>query len=153
MKNWKAVVSSLALAGVVAVPAVSMACDGSGRAEGRAHGPGKIVKELELSEAQKDQMKAFRESNREGKVAQREEIHGAYKALREAIRSGADQKTLASLGAKIGRLEVAKMQSRNQMRTQFESILTEQQLAKLETLKAEKKDRHMKRAKAYHDHG
>ncbi|WP_444958341.1 Spy/CpxP family protein refolding chaperone [Microbulbifer sp. ZKSA002] len=153
MKNWKTVVGSLALAGVVAVPAVGMACDGKGRMEGRGHGPEKIAKELELTEAQKDQLKELRESNREGKIAKREEMHKAYEELREAIRSGADQQTLASLGAEIGKLEVAKMQSRNQMRTQFESVLTDEQLAKLETLKAEKKDRHMKKWKAYRDHG
>ncbi|MCO1333955.1 Spy/CpxP family protein refolding chaperone [Microbulbifer sp. OS29] len=152
MKNWKMVVGSFALAGVMVVPAVSMACDNA-RAHGRAQGPEKIAKELQLTEAQRAELKEYRGARRESKLAQREQMHKLRGEIREAIQSGADQATLANLGAELGKLEVAKMQRRNQMLERFESVLTEEQLAKLESLKAEKKKRHMKKGKAFHDHG
>ncbi|WP_299584436.1 Spy/CpxP family protein refolding chaperone [uncultured Microbulbifer sp.] len=142
MKNWKVVLGSLALAGVMAVPAASMAFGG-----GEGHhkrGFEHMARELGLTEGQKAQLKANRESNSDSKIAQREQLRALRKQIRAAMESGADQATLDQLGTELGKLEVQKMQNHFQIRQQFEAILTDEQKAKFETLKEKRKERHMK---------
>ncbi|SHE85654.1 LTXXQ motif family protein [Microbulbifer donghaiensis] len=142
MKNWKAMASSLVLAGALAVPGMTMAAGGE---HGPHHFKGPmfehLAEELNLTEGQKAQLKANREANREARKAHREEMRALHEQLREAIDSGADQATLDRLGAELGKLQVAKMQEMHQQQAQFEAILTDEQKVKLEQLKAERKER------------
>lgn len=164
MKNWKATVASLALAGVVAVPAVQvmaqdtesamkrgpgvkmmrMSEDGGERFAMRGHKPGhhfeRMAEKLELTEGQKAQIKADREAGSEARKARFAETRELHKQLREAVASGADQATLDNLGAQLGRLQVAKAQQMHAQRQQFEAILTDDQKARLQELKAERKE-------------
>lgn len=147
MKNWNAMAGSLVLAAALAAPGVSMAFGGE------EHGPRhhkhkmfeRMAEKLDLTEGQKAQLKADRDASRDAHMAQRKEMHELREQLREAIDSGADQATLDKLSAELGRQEVAQMQQRRQMQEQFESILTDEQKAKLEELKSERKERWQKR--------
>lgn len=142
MKNWKLAVSSLALAGVLVFPAATMAYGG-----GEGHhkrGFEHIARELQLTEGQKAQLKANRDGTREARKAQREQMNELRKQIHTAIESGADQATVDQLGAELGKLKVQQMQNHYQMRQQFEAILTEEQKAKFEELKAERKEHRMK---------
>ncbi|GAA5444967.1 hypothetical protein Misp06_03160 [Microbulbifer sp. NBRC 101763] len=142
MKNWKLAVSSLALAGVLAFPAATMASGGGG--DHHKRGFEHMARELQLTEGQKAQLKANRDGTREARNAQREQLNALRKQIHTAIESGADQATVDQLGAELGRLKVQQMQSHHQMRQQFEAILTDEQKAKFEELKAERKERRMK---------
>lgn len=147
MNKWKALAGSAILSSALIVPGMVMAFpDGD-------HGPRHqkermfehLADELELTEGQKAQLKANREAGREARKAERQEMHQVREQLREAIESGADQATLDSLGAKLGQLEVAKMQHMHDKQQQFESILTDEQKAKLAELKAKRETRREER--------
>ncbi|MFC6632223.1 Spy/CpxP family protein refolding chaperone [Microbulbifer taiwanensis] len=155
MKNWKAMAGSLVLAGTLAVPGMTMAFGGDNHHRDPHHYKGHffehMAEELDLTEGQKAQLKANRDANRDAHKAQRKQMRELHKQLRQAIESGADQATLDSLGTELGKLQVAKMQERHQMRTQFEAILTDEQKAKLEQLKAERKERRKERRERRQD--
>lgn len=156
MKNWKAIAAGVALAGALAVPgmALAQAGDDSEPRMYRGHhghhdhrGPkgghffGRMAEKLDLTEGQKAQLKANREANKADRQASREKMRELHKQIREAIDSGADQATLDGLGAELGKLQVAKMQQFQEQRQQFEAILTDEQKARLEEMKAERKAR------------
>lgn len=142
MNKWKTTMSGLALAGALAVPAATLAQDDFRPHHRGHHFIEHMAEELELTEGQVAQLKANREANRDARKAQRKQMRELHKQLREAIESGADQATLDELGVQLGQLHVAKMQEMQQMRQQFEAILTEEQKAGLKQLKAERGDRH-----------
>ncbi|AWF82212.1 hypothetical protein BTJ40_15985 [Microbulbifer sp. A4B17] len=142
MKYWKQALGSLALAGVLVAP-VAVASGGSEGGQGR--GFEYMARQLELTEGQQAQLKANRDSNREARMAQREQMIELRKQIDTAIESGADQATLDQLGEELGKLKVQEMQSHNKMKEQFRSILTDEQKAKLEQLKSERRGRQMKR--------
>ena len=153
MNKWKALAGSAILSSVLIAPGMVMAYpDGD-------HGPRHhkermfehLAEELELTEGQKAQLKANREAGKEARNADRKEMHEVRKQLRDAIESGADQATLDSLGAKLGQLEVAKMQRMHEKREQFESILTDEQKAKLAELKAKREARHAERKQRWQE--
>ncbi|WHI48081.1 Spy/CpxP family protein refolding chaperone [Microbulbifer sp. JMSA004] len=142
MKHWKQAMGSLALVGVLVAPA-ALAFGGSEGDQGR--GFEYMVRQLELTEGQQAQLKANRESNREARMAQHEQMIELRRQIDAAIESGADQATLDQLGDELGKLKLQEMQNRNKMKEQFKSILTDEQKAKLEQIKSERKARQMKR--------
>lgn len=138
MKNWKLAMGSLALAGMLAAPATTLAFGGG---DGyRGHGFEHMARELQLTEGQKAQLKSNRESTREARKALRKQLKELRQQMHAAIERGADQSTLDQFGAELGRLKVQQMQSHNQMRQQFEAILTDEQKAKFSELKAKRKE-------------
>ncbi|WP_250462001.1 Spy/CpxP family protein refolding chaperone [Microbulbifer litoralis] len=145
MKNWKVLAGSMVLAGALAAPGISMAFGGGDHHGGPPHFKHRMFErladELALTEGQKAQLKANREAGRQAHEDQRGKRHELHKQLREAIEAGADQATLDQLGAQLGKLEVSQMQAMAQQRKQFEAILTDEQKAKLEELKAERRAR------------
>ncbi len=159
MKNWKAMAGSLVLAGVLAVPATILAQEDNFEPpmmfKHHGHHGGHFFEhmadELDLTEGQKAQLEANRDATREAHKAQRQQIRELHKQLREAIESGADQATLDSLGSELGKLQVAKMQQMHKQREQFEAILTDEQKAKLEQLKRERKERRMEHRQRWLD--
>jgi len=153
MNKWKALAGSAILSSALIAPGMVMAFPGGD------HGPGHhkermfehLAEKLDLTEGQKAQLKANREANREARKADREELHAVRQQLQDAIESGADQATLDTLGAKLGQMEVARMQRMHDKWVQFESILTDEQKAKLEELKAERKAHHKERMKRWQE--
>ncbi|WP_226664933.1 Spy/CpxP family protein refolding chaperone [Microbulbifer aggregans] len=147
MKMWKALAGSAILSGALAAPGMVMAFpdDDHGPRHHKHRMFEHMADELDLTEGQRAQLKANREANKESHKAARQEMHEVRKQLMEAIDSGADQATLDSLGAKLGQLEVSKMQRMHEQRVQFESILTDEQKAKLEELKAKREEHREKR--------
>ena len=156
MNKWKALAGTLVLGSALTASGMVLAFpdgDEGHRGHKGHHGGGHhkermyehLAEKLDLTEGQKAQLKADREASKEARKAARKEAHEVRQQLREAVEAGADQATLDALGAKIGQLEVQKMQRMHQKRVQFESILTDEQKAKLEEMKAEHKTRHEKR--------
>lgn len=161
MQNWKAMTAGLMLAATLAVPGMTLAQNddfespvvikrvGHHGHHGH-HFFERMAQELDLTEGQKAQLKANREANKGVRKASREQRRELHKQIREALNSGADQATLDSLGAELGKLEIAKMQQMRERHQQFEAILTEEQKAKLEELKAERKERWKGKRKFLH---
>lgn len=67
-----------------------------------------MARKLELTEGQKAQLKANRDSNSESRNAQRQQLQELRKEIYTALESGADQATLDQLGAELGKLQVQK---------------------------------------------
>lgn len=155
MNKWKALAGSLVLGSALTTSGMVLAFpdEDQGHRGHKGHHGGHhkermfehLAEKLDLTEGQKAQLKANREAGKDARKAQREEWHALRKQLREAIESGADQATLDSLGAELGKLEVQKMQRMHEKQVQFESILTDEQKAKLAEMKAERMERHEKR--------
>ncbi|MCA0900618.1 Spy/CpxP family protein refolding chaperone [Microbulbifer agarilyticus] len=153
INKWKALAGTVVLGGALAASGLVMAFPEGDRGHGyhkASHHKGgdhyermfdRLAEKLELTEGQKAQVKANRDAGKEAREADRKAMHEVRKQLKEAIDSGADQATLNSLGTKLGELEVRKMQRRVEMHKQFEAILTDDQRAKMEQMKAERKAR------------
>ena len=157
MNKWKALAGSLVLGSALVTSGMVMAFpDGDhgprGHHKGGPHHERMfehLAEKLDLTEGQKAQLKANREAGKEARKADREEMRAVHKQLREAVESGASDESLKELGNQLGQLEVRKMQRMHEKRVQFESILTNEQKAKLEEMKAERKARHEQRKKRW----
>lgn len=152
--GWKTLASSALLATLLATPALSLADHHKGQGEGWKEGHHErmlehMAERLELTEGQKAQLKANRDANQEERMAQREKMRELRKQISEAIDSGADQATLDQLGAELGQLQVSQMQDRHRRYEELESILTDEQKAKLEEMKSERKARWRERHKRH----
>jgi len=106
----------------------------------RGPGMGRLPHELNLSDAQREQSRAIMQRRLEGTKVQREELF----KLREKRIAGTFS---AEDGARAKALHEEIRASMAGARTEMESVLTAEQKAKLEGLKAERKTRHEQRLK------
>ncbi len=111
--------------------------EGMGR---RGPGMGRFGRELNLSDAQREQGRAIMQRRLEGTKVQREELF----KLREKRIAGTFS---AEDGARAKALHEEIRASMEGARTEMEGVLTAEQKAKLEQAKAERKARHEQRIK------
>ena len=109
--------------------------EGMGR---RGPGMGRLPRELNLTDAQREQSRAIMQRRLESTKAQREELF----KLREKRIAGTFS---AEDGARAKALHGEIRASMEGARTEMEGVLTAEQKAKLEQLKAERKARHEQR--------
>ena len=116
-----------------------------GGRKGGKHMMMRMAKKLDLSDAQKEQMKTLRESQK----ADNQGLRDQMKQLREDMRSldRSDATAVAALAARKGELTQQMFTARNQARLAFEAILTPEQKAKLAQMKAERQARKAERMK------
>ncbi len=114
-------------------------CRHKGR-EGRGHGMGRFARELNLSDAQREQSRAIMQRRLESTRGQREELS----KLREKRVAGT---FTAEDGARAKALHEEIRSSKEAGRTEMDSVLTAEQKAQLEGLKAERKAKHEQRMK------
>ncbi|MBB3060349.1 Spy/CpxP family protein refolding chaperone [Microbulbifer rhizosphaerae] len=139
MNLWKSTIGGMALAALVtAVPTQVLAHDHFERIHEHME---KWEEKLDLRKEQKDELKALRDAMKAERKTLKEQNRALYKQVKEAIKSGADQGTLDNLGAQLGKVQVAKMQLMDKHFKGFEKVLDEEQKAKFEAMKAEKKKR------------
>lgn len=153
LTNWKTLMGSLILASAVALPGAAFAGDHHGRQGGEHHGKGhhmqemfdRMAEKLELTEAQKAQLKAKRETHHDALKSLKEQKHKLRDEIREALDSGADQTKLDGLAAQLGAVELRMMQQHHQMHKELEAVLSDEQKAKWEQMRKEHKERRMER--------
>jgi len=131
---WTALVTSLLAAPLML--SASIQPEGRRGPRGRRGGEGRIVRELDLSEQQQQQMRSLRE---QGSRETFERVRNAREALNEAVESGADEGTIRQLAFQFGEAEGDAAIERSRMHAQFMEILTPEQRQQYETLKAERK--------------
>ena len=100
---------------------------------------GRMGQRLNLTEEQKEQIKAIIETNKEDETC-REKIHEAMKALNEAAAEGKEAEIIAA-GKALGEAFTQQALKRADTMKQVKAVLTEEQLAQLEELKTEMKER------------
>lgn len=139
MNLWKSMVGGLAVAALVTgAPMQVFAHDRVGHIHEFIES---LEEKLDLRKEQKDELKALHESMKEQRKALKKQGRALRKQIKEAIKSGANQNTLDNLGAQLGKVQVSKMQMIKKHSKAFEKILDDEQKAKFEAMKAEKKKR------------
>ncbi len=146
MKNtskWITAVAALGLSATLAFAGSGMG-EGHGHGfegKGRHHGFSKLASKLNLTDAQKDQWKAIRKSSHEQNAAFFQQFHQTMQDFHAAKKAGDTAKadalkaTLESQHAQMKQIRAAEDQ-------QFTKILTAEQSAQYQTLKAERAARH-----------
>lgn len=138
-------VAAFALSGTIAFAATQADGNGDGKAwHGRGHGRhghmmgARLAKKLNLTDAQKDQLKserqAFREANKDF-FAQVKATHQEARAAKEAN----DTAKLDALKATMESQRAHMKELRQQQEAQLLSVLTPDQRAQFDQLKAERK--------------
>ena len=114
-----------------------------GRHGGGMHMMKRMAKKLGLTDDQKAQMKTMRETQKADNQALRDQM----KQLREDMQNldPSDGTAVAAIAARKGELSRQMFIARSQARVAFESILTEDQKAKLAEMKAKRKARMQER--------
>ncbi|MEW6129047.1 MAG: Spy/CpxP family protein refolding chaperone [Acidobacteriota bacterium] len=156
MKSNKIKIALVAiiLAIVVAIP-LAMAQSGGkmGRREfagqfrgHRGGGEGFMFKQLDLTDAQKEQIKQIRESHRATIKSLREQVHTAMREVHQANQGSAfDEAAVSQKLAQIAPLQAKLMAEEYKIRQETLAVLTAEQKAKMEQLREQFKSRRAER--------
>ncbi|MDO6706267.1 CpxP family protein [Photobacterium sp. 1_MG-2023] len=141
------------LVAVLAMPLVFgsvAAVAGGGKAHGKGyygdcgpHGDRGIFSDLNLTDAQKEQMRALRDSQKESKREHRDEGREAMKANHEKMQAlmladSFDENAVRALAKQMSDQQIEHRVNRMKHRHDLLNILTPEQKAQYKTLKAEK---------------
>ena len=150
LNRIKSVVAAIILAAAFAVPvAIAQSTDDGGRGRrgreghfGRRGGEGRIFKQLDLTDAQKAQMKQIREDSREQIRPLAEQIRAKRQEIRQAREGGTVNEALVTQKlTEIAPLEAKLIAERARVHEQMLSVLTAEQRSKLEQMREQFKSR------------
>jgi protein CpxP len=158
----KAIAAAIALSMVVAIPVVlaqdppegqkserRMGRRGHGKGGamgGRMFGGGRMFSQLDLTDAQKEQLKQLRQNHRQEVASLRNEIRTKRQEIRQSSQSGAfDEALVAQKLAEIAPLEAKMMAARHRHHQETLSVLTPEQRTKLEQMREQFKNRRTER--------
>ena len=102
-------------------------------------GPMRMLRELDLSDDQRQQVRALLEAVDATGVPER--LRQARESLHDAIESGADESTLRQQASQLGEVEGDAAVEWARVRARIQEILTPEQKKELEQLKQEAKER------------
>lgn len=134
----------LALSASLAIAAPHGKGHGGKRGHGRAEFGERFAAKLNLTDAQKAQIKQFNESFRERNKAFFQSSRETMRQLREAKQAG-DTARADALKATMKSQREQMKQLRAEQRAQIRAILTPEQRAQFDALEAERESRHGKR--------
>ena len=150
----KALAAVIALSIAVAVPVVLAQTGGEGQKSERrmhrgGHGKrggdrlmGRGFGKLDLTDAQKAQLKQIRESHRETISPLRQEIRAKRQEIRQASQGGAfDEALVKQKLTEIASIEAKLMAEQNRIHQEMLTVLTPEQKTKLEQMREEFKTR------------
>ena len=149
LNRFQSVAVAIIMAIAVAVPVVvaqSTGDDGGRRGHkghfGRHGGGGRMFSKLDLTDAQKEQIKAIHEKNRESMRPLMEQIRAKRQEIRQANAGGTVDEALVSQKlAEIAPLEAKMMAERARIHQETLSVLTPEQRTKLEQMREQFKSR------------
>ena len=138
-----------ALAGsTLAIPqTLSAQPEGRRGFRGNRGGPRALLRELDLSEEQRERLRALAEQGRSSGAFER--LMETRKALNEAVESGADEGTLRQLAYECGMAEGDAAVERARAHAQMMEILTPEQREQYRALKEEREQRMEERRKRF----
>jgi periplasmic protein CpxP/Spy len=154
LNRFQSVAAALILAVAVAIPVVlaqSTGNDDGGRRGHRGHfgkrgGEGRIFSQLDLTDAQKDQIKAIHEKSRESMRPLMEQIRAKRQEIRQANEGGTvDEALVRQKLTEIAPLEAKMMAERARIHQETLSVLTPEQKTKLEQMREQFKSRRFER--------
>lgn len=158
LNRMKAIVLSSILAIAVAVPiAVAQSTDGGGKEGQRSHwrhrggrggdfGGGRMFRGVDLTDAQKTQMKQIRENHRQSLQPLMQELRARRQELRQASEGGSFNESLAAQKlAEIAPLQAKLMGAQFKLHQEMLSVLTPEQKTKLEERREQFKSKRTER--------
>jgi periplasmic protein CpxP/Spy len=111
----------------------------AGRERGRGAG---VMAGLNLTQAQRDELRTFREAQRKDTEALREKMRTARQGLREAMRADVpDEAAVRSAASAVAALEVDRAALRARAKGQFMGVLTPEQQALVKEARARAAER------------
>jgi Spy/CpxP family protein refolding chaperone len=105
---------------------------------------GRLGERLNLTDEQKQQIKAILEANEENIDVSRNAVREAMMALNEAAEGGVEAEIIAA-GKAVGDAFTEQALQRANIAKQVKAVLTEEQLAQLDEIKAQMKERMQQR--------
>lgn len=147
---WATLVGSLLLAPLAVLASVQPEGRRGPHREHRGlRGPGAIFRELDLSEEQRQQLRALREQGPARETMER--LRERREALNEAVESGADEGTIRQLAYEMAEVEGDVAVERARFHRQLMEILTPEQREQYETLREERKQRMEERRERFRE--
>ncbi|MEN0037519.1 MAG: Spy/CpxP family protein refolding chaperone [Cellvibrio sp.] len=151
MKSNKFLATGILLLSIASIAMPTLAGDGKGR-DGRHHawagqegfGGGDfrhVGKALDLTDAQKETLKAQRESDKAAREALHAKLFEAREALTTAVNSGANDAEISVLADALGKLHAEQALAGAKAQKAFLAVLTAEQKQTLAELKAKRQDR------------
>ncbi len=104
-------------------------------------GPMAMLREANLSDTQREQVKAVLDSERERLAEEHQALAEARRDLQEAVRQDAEEPTLRDKAAQIGTLEGDLAVTMAEVHQQVQGILTDEQKQQIEKQRAERQQR------------
>jgi protein CpxP len=150
MKWYSTAAAVFALSASLAIAAPHEGGREGGREGGKRHGRHgefggeRMAQKLNLTESQKAQLKAQRETFKEQRKAFFQSSKETFKAYRSAKKAG-DTATAEALKPKVEAARAEMKRFRDEQRQQFLSILTPDQRAQFDALKAERGEKRNRR--------
>jgi Spy/CpxP family protein refolding chaperone len=99
------------------------------------HGMKAVYRLDDLTDEQEDQLNAFRKEQRNIMFESRDAMQDGRRAMHEAMRGGADMETVRKLAREQGNQVESMIIQRAEARQKLATILTEEQMAELESMK------------------
>lgn len=150
-REWMKTTGRLLLAsGAFALPGLALG-QGHRRGRGPRGGGMRMLRDLDLTEDQRESMKAMAEANREQMESTNSTLHEARKALNEAVESGAEEFEIRSLADQLANAEGDAAVLRAGHVKQLKAMLSQEQLDTLEQKKAERDQRMEERRKQFRE--
>lgn len=138
--------AGLLVAGATVTAFAAAQPDGRRGPRGRHGGPG-ILRELDLSEDQRQQIRSLVEAN--GSQDTMERVSVAQRSLNEAVESGSDEGTIRQLAYDLGMAQGDAAVERARIHAQMMQILTAEQREEYEAIKAERNERMAERRERF----
>jgi protein CpxP len=102
---------------------------------------GRFGRGLDLSDAQKETLKAQREANKAAHIAAKDQLKAAHIALNTAVEAGANEAELNALAETLGRLHAQQALAGAKNQQAFLAVLTDEQKQTLAEFKAKRLER------------
>jgi periplasmic protein CpxP/Spy len=150
-KSVKTIVAALFATSAVLVTA-HVAAQQEGGQPGRPHGHGRMhrgfddlglpFRQLDLTEAQQQEIRTIHEQNREAGRAVREKLTAARRALHEAtLAESIDESAIRAAAGELANAEADAAISRARVHAQVWKVLTPEQQEKAKSLRSERRER------------
>lgn len=112
----------------------------------RGHGMGRMFRQLNLTDAQKTQMKEIKMASREDTKSLRQQMRTNRQQLQQSTENGNfDEAAVSAIAQQQGQIHAQMIVAKQKVKTQMYNVLTAEQKAKFATLKAEFKQKREER--------
>lgn len=114
---------------------------GRGMDRGNPAGLGRLLRQLDLTSEQQEQIRTLHEENQQAVQDARQAVEDARRALQEAVAGEASEEAIRQAATELGNRIGDQAVQMNQLHQSIRDVLTDEQIEQLETLKQQAQDR------------